>query len=83
MRPGGNLIAGGHGHHYSSLAGSKLPVAGRVRTELEGLVGCFLNTLVLRADLDGNPDFAGLLERHLTDEEEIIVPVILKTGFTG
>ncbi|MFK7871291.1 MAG: hemerythrin domain-containing protein [Roseobacter sp.] len=28
-------------------------------------------------------DFATLLERHLTDEEEIVVPVILKTGFSG
>ena len=27
--------------------------------------------------------FATLLERHLTDEEEIIVPVILHTGFRG
>lgn len=28
-------------------------------------------------------DFAGLLERHLYDEEEIVVPVILKYGETG
>jgi iron-sulfur cluster repair protein YtfE (RIC family) len=27
--------------------------------------------------------FGGLLNRHLVDEEEIIVPVILKTGFEG
>lgn len=27
--------------------------------------------------------FANLLERHLTDEEEIVVPVILHTGFRG
>ena len=27
--------------------------------------------------------FAGLLERHLTDEEDIIVPGILKSGFDG
>ncbi len=27
--------------------------------------------------------FATLLERHLTDEEEIIVPVILNSGFRG
>jgi len=27
--------------------------------------------------------FSTLLERHLTDEEEIIVPVILHTGFRG
>jgi len=39
------------------------PVAGRQRTELEGLVGFFLNTLVLRSDLSGNPTFAELLQR--------------------
>ncbi|TMM51334.1 hemerythrin domain-containing protein [Sulfitobacter sabulilitoris] len=27
--------------------------------------------------------FSGLLERHLTDEEEIVVPVVLHTGFRG
>ncbi len=27
--------------------------------------------------------FAPLLERHLTDEEDLIVPVILKSGFQG
>lgn len=37
------------------------PVAGRQRTELEGLIGCFLNTLVLRAQLRGNPAFSRLL----------------------
>jgi amino acid adenylation domain-containing protein len=39
------------------------PVAGRGRTELERLVGFFVNTVVLRSDLAGNPAFAGLLER--------------------
>jgi amino acid adenylation domain-containing protein len=39
------------------------PVAGRIRPELEGLIGNFLNTLVLRADLGGNPTFRQLLGR--------------------
>ena len=47
------------------LVGS--PVAGRSRTEVEGLVGMFLNTLVLRLDLspaDGvEPTFRELLRR--------------------
>ncbi len=34
-----------------------VPVAGRVRVELENLIGCFANTLVLRADLSGDPTF--------------------------
>ena len=39
------------------------PIAGRTRTELEGMIGLFLNTLVLRADLAGDPTFAELLGR--------------------
>ena len=31
------------------------PVAGRHRADTEGLIGCFINTLVLRADLSCNP----------------------------
>ncbi|SEU41903.1 amino acid adenylation domain-containing protein, partial [Myxococcus fulvus] len=39
------------------------PVAGRNRAELEGLVGFFLNTLVLRTKLDGDPTVRELLAR--------------------
>jgi amino acid adenylation domain-containing protein len=39
------------------------PVAGRGRVELEGLVGFFINTLVLRTDLSGDPTFSELLGR--------------------
>ena len=39
------------------------PVAGRQRSELESLIGFFLNTLVMRSDLSGNPDVKVLLER--------------------
>ncbi|MDH3604574.1 MAG: condensation domain-containing protein, partial [Candidatus Tectomicrobia bacterium] len=37
------------------------PIANRTRVELEGLIGCFLNTLALRVDLSGNPTFVELL----------------------
>ncbi|MGH9346279.1 MAG: amino acid adenylation domain-containing protein [Vicinamibacterales bacterium] len=37
------------------------PVAGRVRLELEPLIGLFVNTLALRGDLSGNPRFSDLL----------------------
>jgi amino acid adenylation domain-containing protein len=37
------------------------PVANRARLETEGLIGCFLNTLVLRTDLSGNSSFRQLL----------------------
>jgi hypothetical protein len=43
------------------------PVANRNRFELEGLVGLFLNTLVMRGDLSGNPTFRELLRRIRQD----------------
>ncbi|HEU0078288.1 MAG TPA: amino acid adenylation domain-containing protein, partial [Longimicrobiaceae bacterium] len=39
------------------------PVAGRTQTELEGLIGYFANTLVLRAELAGAEGFGALLGR--------------------
>jgi amino acid adenylation domain-containing protein len=39
------------------------PIAGRTRREVEGLIGFFVNTLPLRADLTGNPSFGELLGR--------------------
>ena len=39
------------------------PVAGRGRRELEGLIGLFVNTVVLRGDLSGDPSFRTLLDR--------------------
>ena len=39
------------------------PVAGRNRPELEGLIGFFVNSLVMRGDLSGNPRFSELLAR--------------------
>jgi amino acid adenylation domain-containing protein len=40
-----------------------VPVAGRGQSATEGLVGPFINTLVLRADLSGNPPFQEVLRR--------------------
>ncbi|GAA5531271.1 amino acid adenylation domain-containing protein [Herpetosiphon gulosus] len=39
------------------------PIAGRLRPEAEPLLGCLINSLVLRADLSGLPSFRHLLER--------------------
>ncbi|MFD8705822.1 amino acid adenylation domain-containing protein [Kitasatospora sp. NPDC059648] len=48
-------------------AGGDIPlgtaVAGRSEESLERLVGCFINTVVLRTDTSGDPSFAALLER--------------------
>ena len=52
-------------HRYSGqddiLVGS--PVANRTRVETEGMLGVFINTLVLRTNLAGNPEFGELLGR--------------------
>jgi amino acid adenylation domain-containing protein len=39
------------------------PIANRNRAELEPLIGMFINTLVLRTDLSGEPSFRELLSR--------------------
>lgn len=43
--------------------GVATPVAGRTAPEVQDLVGLFVNTVVLRADLAGSPTFARLVER--------------------
>jgi amino acid adenylation domain-containing protein len=52
-------------HRYSGLddilVGS--PIAARNRAEAERLIGVFLNTLVMRADLSDDPCFTDLLDR--------------------
>lgn len=39
------------------------PIAGRIRPEMEDMVGLFVNMLVFRTDLSGNPTFQELLRR--------------------
>ncbi|MFI6638492.1 amino acid adenylation domain-containing protein [Streptomyces sp. NPDC050504] len=54
------LLARYSGQHDVAVG---TPVAGRSRPELEGLVGAFINTVVVRTDLSGDPGFAELLGR--------------------
>ncbi|WP_164021812.1 non-ribosomal peptide synthetase, partial [Pyxidicoccus trucidator] len=55
------LVLGRYSGQDDIVVGS--PIAGRNQAELEGLVGFFLNTLVLRTRLDGNPTLRELLGR--------------------
>ena len=52
-------------HRYSGddevLIGT--PLAGRTRPEIESLIGFFVNTVAIRADLRGDPSFPALLGR--------------------
>ena len=41
-----------------------VPIANRERMELEGIIGFFTNTLVLRTNLAGNPSFRDLLKHE-------------------
>jgi len=53
------LVLAGNAGQEELVVGS--PVAGRDRTELEGLIGMFLNTLVLRLGLAAGQSFEDLL----------------------
>ncbi len=54
-------VLGRHSAQDEIVVGT--PVAGRSRAEVEALVGLFLNTIVLRVDLSGDPTFRELLAR--------------------
>ncbi|NQD96091.1 AMP-binding protein, partial [Pseudomonas sp. CrR25] len=55
------LLLGRYANQRDVRFGS--PVAQRPRAELQPLIGCFVNTLVMRADLDPALDFEGLLSQ--------------------
>ncbi|HEV2378007.1 MAG TPA: condensation domain-containing protein, partial [Streptosporangiaceae bacterium] len=52
-------------HRYSGQTDVTVgtPVAGRDHRALEDLIGCFVNTVALRLELDGDPPFLMLLRR--------------------
>jgi amino acid adenylation domain-containing protein/thioester reductase-like protein len=53
------VLMGRYSGQNDVLLGS--PIANRNRVETEGLIGCFINTIVLRTKLDNNPSFSQLL----------------------
>ena len=52
-------------HRYTGQTEIRIgsPVAGRRWAETEGLIGCFINPLVMCANLDGRPTFRDLLRQ--------------------
>lgn len=56
-----NVLLHRYSHQDDIVIGS--PMAGRNRPEVEGLIGFFINALVLRSDLSGDPDFNELVSR--------------------
>ncbi|HEX5872346.1 MAG TPA: amino acid adenylation domain-containing protein, partial [Longimicrobium sp.] len=55
------VLLGRYGGSEDVVVGS--PISGRTRREVEELIGLFLNTLVLRTDLSGDPSFRDVLRR--------------------
>lgn len=58
---GFQLLLGRYGSTDDVVVG--FPISGRDRREVEGLIGFFVDTLVLRTRLDGDPPFRELLAR--------------------
>ncbi|MBV9787371.1 MAG: AMP-binding protein, partial [Chloroflexi bacterium] len=56
-----NLLLGRYSRQDDLIVGS--PIANRDRSAFENLMGYFVNTLLLRGDLSGNPTFRELLRR--------------------
>ena len=56
-----NVLLSRYSGQHDVVVGT--PIAGRRRSEFEGLIGLFVNTLALRNDLSGNPAFTDLLAR--------------------
>jgi thioesterase domain-containing protein/acyl carrier protein len=60
------------------------PVAGRLRPETENLIGCFMNDLVIRANLAGDPTFRQVMERvkgtvlNALDHQEMPFALLIK-----
>jgi non-ribosomal peptide synthetase component F len=49
-------------------------IANRNRSEIEGLIGFFVNSLVLRTNLSGNPTFLELLDQSTGGSARSLCP---------
>jgi hypothetical protein len=62
------MLIAHHASQHDVCVGTLL--AGRDRVELEPLIGAFINTIILRTDLSGDPTFLDLLARVQRTVEE-------------
>ena len=58
------VVLGRYSRQQDLIIGT--PIAGRTQPELEGLIGLFVNTLLLRVNLSGGPTFRDLLRQART-----------------
>ncbi|MBD9725898.1 condensation domain-containing protein [Streptomyces caniscabiei] len=56
-----SIVLGRHANREDVVVGT--PIAGRQDPATEPLMGCFINTLVMRTDLSGEPTFRELLKQ--------------------
>ena len=56
-------------HRYSGQTRINVgtPIANRTRPEIEGIIGCFINTLVMSSDFSDNPSFHTFLDQVKSD----------------
>jgi acyl carrier protein len=57
-----SVLLGRYSGEHDIVIGS--PIAGRAHSDVEALIGFFVNNLVLRTDLSDNPTFSELLQRN-------------------
>lgn len=57
-----SLLLGRYSNQTDIIMGT--PIAGRTHRDVEGLIGLFVNSLIMRTDLSGNPDFIRLLQAN-------------------
>ncbi len=56
-----SILLSRYANNHDVVVGT--PVAGRKQKELEGLIGFFINSIVLRVDTSGNPTFEELVQQ--------------------
>ncbi|MCA9215036.1 MAG: amino acid adenylation domain-containing protein [Planctomycetales bacterium] len=67
---GFQLLLGRYTNQTQFMIGT--PYSGRGKSEFEGIVGCFVNLLPVRADLSGHPTFREVVDRTFQTAMEVL-----------